>query len=269
MPQRSRVVAVGVPHHITQRGNARQDIFVSDKLRRVYLAILKENSRKYDLRILAYCLMTNHVHLVVVPERETSMASTFRRAHARFGHYWNAEFARSGHLWQNRYYSCPVGPDAVGRVIAYVENNPVRASMVDRADSYRWSSCIPHLGGDDPIGLLDWQWWRNRWDAETWRAALEADRPTAEQLAALRQSTGTGRPYGSRAFVEALEVRLNRTLAPRPGGRLRNTTPVKKADENPATSTPYPDSLWFPAEDGFAGGSNLIHPCRASGVGCL
>ena len=120
MPREARVVAVGLPHHITQRGNARQDIFTTDALRRAYLRLLSQHAATHRLRVLAYCLMTNHVHIVAIPETDSSMANTFRHAHGRFSQYWNTEQKRSGHLWQNRYYSCAVEEAAVGRVIAYV-----------------------------------------------------------------------------------------------------------------------------------------------------
>jgi len=105
---------VGLPHHITQRGNARQDVYTSDPLRRTYLQLLSEHASANHLRVLAYCLMTNHVHIVAIPEEAGSMANTFRHAHGRFSQYWNTERKRTGHLWQNRYYSCPVEEGAVG-----------------------------------------------------------------------------------------------------------------------------------------------------------
>lgn len=111
---------------MTQRGNARQDVFITDPLRTIYLELLREHASLNHLWIVAYCLMTNHLHLVVIPETEKSMENTFRHAHSRFAQYWNTEFHTDGHLWQNRYYSCPVEESAVGRVICYVENNPVR-----------------------------------------------------------------------------------------------------------------------------------------------
>jgi REP element-mobilizing transposase RayT len=140
------VVAVGLPHHVTQRGNARQDVFVSDQLRAIYLELLREHASLNQLRVLAYCLMTNHLRLVVIPEAAKSMENAFRHAHSRFAQYWNTDFHTDGHLWQNRYYSCPVEEIAVGRVVSYVENNPVRARMAERAEQFAWSSARAHLG---------------------------------------------------------------------------------------------------------------------------
>ena len=114
----ARVVAVGVPHHITQRGVDRHVIFTSDQARNVYLALLKEHAKHHGLSILGYCLMTNHVHLLAIPEHPDSMAATFRYAHGRFAHYVNAGQCRSGHFWQNRFYSCPIEESAAGAVLA-------------------------------------------------------------------------------------------------------------------------------------------------------
>src|ERR1035437_243594 len=222
MPRAKRVVAVGAPHHVTQRGNARQDVFVNDGLRRIYLNLLAEHAGKNSLRVVAYCLMTNHVHLVVVPESLRSLANTFRHAHARFSQYWNTAFRRTGHLWQNRYYSCPVEEAAEWRVIRYVEQNPVRAGIVETATAYAWSSARAHAGLElSP--LLDCDWWKRRWTAESWAAALrEAD----EEAEAIRLATYSGRPYGSEAFVRALETELGRKLERRKGGR-----PPKQPEE--------------------------------------
>jgi putative transposase len=221
MPRESRVIALGVPHHITQRGNARQDVFLTDGLRRAYLRLLTEHAAAKSLRVLGYCLMTNHVHVVAIPETEGSMANTFRHAHGRFSQYWNTERSRSGHLWQNRYYSCPVEEARVGRVIAYVESNPVRAGMVRCAGEFEWSSARSHLGMEEAGPVLDMDWWGRRWTAETWLEFLTEYALTVEEARSIREATYTGRPLGSGAFVAGLEASLGRKLAPGSGGVAR------------------------------------------------
>jgi putative transposase len=217
MPREPRVVAVGLPHHITQRGNARQDVFTTDSLRRAYLRLLFQHAATHRLRVLAYCLMTNHVHIVAIPEADSSMANTFRHAHGRFSQYWNTEQKRNGHLWQNRYYSCPVEEAAVGRVIAYVENNPVRAGMVKYAGDFEWSSAPAHLG---QVGLtLDEDWWQDRWTVQEWKQMLLNRADQEQELRAIREATYTGRPLGSKEFVAALGEKLGRDLGTRSGGR--------------------------------------------------
>lgn len=165
--------------------------------------------------------MTNHVHVVAMPAAASSMAHAFRHAHGRFSQFWNTQQNRTGHLWQNRYYSCPVEEAAVCKVMAYVENNPVRAGMVECAEDFEWSSARAHLGGVIASPMLDMEWWRQRWTPGEWRAML-LDRTEAEQeLDAIRRATYTGRPLGSKEFVAALEAKLGRILEARPGGRTR------------------------------------------------
>jgi putative transposase len=223
MPREPRVVAVGAPHHITQRGNARQDVFLSDSIRRAYLRLLGLHAAACRLRILAYCLMTNHVHIVAIPDADTSMANTLRHAHGRFSQYWNTERNRIGHLWQNRYYSCPVEESAAGRVIAYVENNPVRAGLVDRAEDFEWSSARAHSAQADFGEMLDRDWWQPRWSAAEWRAILENRMAGAKELRSIREATYTGRPFGSAQFVAGLEQSLGRRLDFGRTGRSRRT----------------------------------------------
>ncbi len=189
VPREPRVVAVGLAHHITQRGNARQDVFTADALRRAYLELLAEHAAANRLRILAYCLMTNHVHIVALPETESSMANAFRHAHGRFSQSWNTERRRTGHMWQTRYYSCPVEEGVVDRVIAYVENNPVRAGLVGPAEDFEWSSARAHLGGAQCGVALDWEWWEARWTAAGWRRFLGDSMSTAEERRAIREAT--------------------------------------------------------------------------------
>lgn len=124
-----RVVAIGEAHHITHRGVARQAIFHSERARSLYLQVLGEQAAQHKVQILCYCLMTNHVHLVAIPQRREALARMVRFAHGPYAQYANTELGRTGHFWQNRFYSCPVENTAVGRVLAYVELNPVRAGL--------------------------------------------------------------------------------------------------------------------------------------------
>ena len=211
MARIARVVATGLPHHITQRGTNRQPVFTTDRSREVYLALLREHSRRHHLRILAYCLMTNHIHLVAIPEQEDSLHRTMRYVHGRFAQYINAELLRCGHLWQNRYYSCPIEPSGVEPVIAYVELNPVRAGLVQHAAEFAWSSAAFHVGmATDRFDLLE----EDRrgsaiGEGPSWTQYLLA---CVEQGSAIRQATFTGLPLGSEEFVKELEMCLGRKL---------------------------------------------------------
>ncbi|MCL0086503.1 transposase [Thermodesulfovibrionales bacterium] len=106
MPRITRIVAVGLPHHITQRGNYRQNVFLDDNDRKHYLSWIHEYSTTYSLSLLAYCLMDNHVHFIAIPKREDSLAKTFNTSHIRYSHYFNKKIKTTGHLWQGRFYSC-------------------------------------------------------------------------------------------------------------------------------------------------------------------
>ena len=111
---RARVVAVGYPHHITQRGNNRQDIFFDDNDREEYLGLLNRHARKYSLDVLSYCLMSNHVHIIAVPHTPEALAQTFNFTHMRYSQYYNKKMEMSGHLWQGRFYSCIMDEDKIG-----------------------------------------------------------------------------------------------------------------------------------------------------------
>jgi len=223
MRREPRVVALGLPHHITQRGNARQDVFTTDSIRHAYLKLLSEHAAGNGLRLLAYCLMTNHVHVVAVPTNASSMANTLRHAHGRFSQAWNTLENRTGHVWQNRYYSCPVEEMEVGRVLAYVENNPVRAGMVGCAEEFEWSSARAHLGKGTAGRMLDMEWWQQRWNPQDWQAVLH-DRESEPALRTIREATYTGRPLGSQQFVERLQEKLGRILHARSGGAKERIT---------------------------------------------
>ena len=216
----ARTVMPGVPHHITQRGNNRQDVFFVDDDRRFYLELLKEQCDEHGLEIAAYCLMTNHLHLVATPGEPDSLALALGRMHMRYTQYVNRLHARSGHLWQNRFYSCPLGPGHRTKALVYVERNPVRARMVRHACNYKWSSAAAHAGGDDTSGLLDLASWRRGHSPDDWQARLSL--PDDETfLAEIRAKTHRGRPLGSDSFISKLETLLGRRLHALSRGRPR------------------------------------------------
>jgi len=209
MPRSARCVLPGLAYHVTQRGTDHQRVFFTAADRRTYLGLLKENLEDCEVRVWAYCLMTNHVHLVVVPEREDSLAVLFRRVHGRYAQYVNARRRRSGHLWQNRFFSCPLSASHQWKALAYVERNPVRAGMVDNAADYRWSSAAAHLTGRDGTGLIDWGIWREQGGAESW-AELVASPEELSELQLLRRCTYAGRPFGEECFTQEIETKLQR-----------------------------------------------------------
>ena len=216
MARLARVVAVDVAHHVTQRGNARQYILNSDGERMVYLDLLRQSVQLHSLSVIGYCLMSNHVHLVVIPRKATAMAKALKEAHGRYATYWNAAHASSGHAWQGRFYSCPLDTAHLWEALRYAELNPVRAGLVARAQEWKWSSAAAHCGlrddillSDDfpPPGVIaDWSEW------------LRIEH-TEEDLKAIRKHLSTGRPWGSPDFIQQLEALTGRSLQLRRVGR--------------------------------------------------
>jgi putative transposase len=226
MPRTARIAIVDVPHHITQRGNNCQDVFFVDADRRVYLSILKEQSEKYGLEILGWCLMTNHIHLIARPSAPESLAKALGRAHLRYTQYVNHLHVRSGHLWQNRFYSCPLGREHFWQAMRYVEQNPVRAGFTRPAWEYAWSSAAAHINGNDDMMLLNMPYWQKIVANVDWRQVLEKLQ-AKEMTEHIRQSTNSGRPLASDSFLSKLETKLNMRLRPSPIGR-----PKKPETEN-------------------------------------
>lgn len=138
-----------VAHHVTQRGNYRQDVFFTEADRRVYRALLRESAKRHGLGVSAYCLMTNHVHLVMTPEREESLVKALGRTHLMYAQYIHRLHGRLGHLWQSRFYSCPLDNAHAHNAAAYVELNPVRAKMVKKAWDYvvQWAGPLRQVRG--------------------------------------------------------------------------------------------------------------------------
>ena len=221
MPRIARIVIPGCPHHVTQRGNNRQDVFFCDDDRRFYLATLKAQAERFGLSVHGYCLMTNHVHLVATPAGEESLARAVGRTHWLHARRVNDLHGRSGHLWQARFHSCGLDEKHLILALRYVERNPVRAGLVRKAWRYPWSSAAAHAGkGADRAGLLDLARWHETWSAEIWEEWLTGDPPAQEQER-LRRAAQRGRPLGSDDFLADVEARLGHRLRPLPVGRPR------------------------------------------------
>jgi putative transposase len=221
MPRVARIVLPGWPHHLTQRGNNQQDVFFVDDDRRAYLAFLKERCSEAGVAILGYCLMTNHVHLIAVPSRAAALATAVGRTHFAYTQYVNRRHGRSGHLWQNRFYSCPLAEPQTWSALRYVERNPVRAGLTRAAWRYPWSSAAGHVGeSPDTSGLLDLDDWAATWKPERWRALLREPLEAGE-TERLRRHLRTGRPLAGNRALAKLETKLGRRLRPLPVGRPR------------------------------------------------
>jgi len=222
MPRVARTVFAGVPHHVTQRGNRREKVFFSDEDRQRYLAWLGEYCRRHDVAILAYCLMPNHVHLVLLPERADGLERALKPLHMRYAQHVNRRRGWKGHLWQGRYFASPLDETYLWAALRYVERNPVRAKLVRRAENYAWSSAAAHckLRADDLL-TKDPHWTAQMSAPGDWSKWLaEGDRD--EELHRLRRDVERGLPCGSDRFIGKLERASGRSLRFRPRGRPKN-----------------------------------------------
>jgi putative transposase len=220
MPRHSRIVIPKIPHHITQRGNYRQNVFEHDEDYVQYCTWMNQYSQKYGVDILAYCLMINHIHFVVVPHDEESLARVFNTIHMRYAQHVHRRRGARGHLWQGRFFSCFMDSDHLCHAIRYVERNPVRAGMATVAWDYRWSSAGVHAGLQDadkgPIAVDIKNF---PMDKPEWREYLHAEN---EQIVnELRLKTQRGLALGGERFIKRLEGKLDRSLACLNPGRPR------------------------------------------------
>lgn len=223
MARISRVVLAGCAHHVTQRGVRSQDVFFSAEDRSEYLRLLGEQARRHGLRVISYCLMTNHIHLIVVPSRAAALAQGIGEAHKRYTRYVNFRQGVRGYLFQGRFFSCPLDERHFVAAIRYVERNPVRAGLAKQAWEYPWSSAAYHVGAVESDALVSTREAGGVIGQEDWKALLESD---PEEMASLRRSTRTGRPLGDERFIRRAEHATHRQLrrgkpGPKPKGGLK------------------------------------------------
>lgn len=214
MARLARVVAKEYPHHITQRGNRRQQTFFVDKDYSLYINLMAKWCSKYNTEIWAYCLMPNHVHIITVPQSEDGLRRSIGEAHRRYTNLINQREGWRGHLWQGRFSSYPMDQDYLLAAARYIEFNPVRAGIVDKPWEYEWSSAKAHISGKDDklvrvLPLLE--------IVKNWQDFLltAVSKDFTEKL---RKHQSTGRPLGSEIFIERLEKSLNRTLKKKKSG---------------------------------------------------
>lgn len=215
MARLARVVVEGVAHHVTQRGNRRQQTFFSDEDYAAYVALLAEGCQAAGVEVWGYCLMPNHVHLILIPSTDDGLRVALAEAHRRYSRRVNFREGWRGYLWQGRFASVPMDEAHLLACARYVELNPVRAGLVARAEDWPWSSARAHLSGQDD-GLVRMQPLLGQ--VGDWAAFLDAGLTGAEREA-IRAGERTGRPLGSEAFVTDLEQRLGRVLARQKPGR--------------------------------------------------
>ncbi len=214
MARIARLVIPGVPHLVTQRG-ARRMIFFEAGDYEAYQGLLTEWCRKAGTEIWAWCLMPDHVHLILVPSHEDGLRAALGETHRRYARHINARQEWRGHLWQERFHSFPMDEDHLLTCARYVELNPLRAKLARRPEAWQWSSARAHLEGrEDGVvkvaALLD--------RVPDWRSFL-AEGLDAAALAPIRRHGRTGHPLGSAEFFDRLETILGRDVRPGKPGR--------------------------------------------------
>jgi len=215
MPRVGRVIIPKIAHHIVQRGNNRQNVLENENDFTSYCYWINKYSLKYNVSILAYCLMSNHVHFVIIPEDKAGLSKFFQTVHMRYAQYINEKRQTSGHIWQGRFFSCVLDDAHLFQAIRYVEQNPVRANMVKYPWEYEWSSarCHVNIPGSkhiriEEIEIIDKDHWRDY--------ILNREKSSDEEL---RKTTNKGKAFACDDFIKYWERNMNCTLRDLKRGR--------------------------------------------------
>jgi putative transposase len=219
MARLARAVAPGMPHHVIQRGNRRQQTFFNDEDYKAYLELMSEWCMKHQVENWAYCLMPNHVHLILVPQNKEGLKTAVGEAHRRYTRRINFRKGWRGHLWQGRFSSFIMEEKYLFACTRYIEFNPVRAGLVKNPEEWKWSSAGPHIKKKNDIlvktkPLLEMV-------KKPWKDFLSNDIHSSE-IDLLKKHERTGRPLGTDSFIEKMEFLLNRKL------RLQKPGPKKR-----------------------------------------
>lgn len=226
MPRRPRLAIAGIPWHIIQRGNNRCACFYAGDDYRFYLATLHKQAKKYHCAIHAYVLMTNHVHLLLTPEKTESASLLMKHLGQRYVQYINKTYRRSGTLWEGRFRSCLTQEEIYVLICyRYIELNPVRACMVNDPSDYPWSSYGANaLGAQNALltphmlytGLARETSERQCAYRELFKAHLED-----KIMEGIRKATDGNYVLGNEKFQEEVEYMLKRRARPGKSGRPR------------------------------------------------
>lgn len=218
MPRQARVVVPGCPHHVTQRGNRRQQTFFRDADYLTYLQIAAEAFAEAQVEVWAYCLMPNHVHLIATPRTPEGLARAVGTTHLRYTRHINSRERWRGYLWQGRFASFAMDEDYLRTCVRYAGLNPVRAGLTARAEAWAWSSVRAHLTGRSDLLLTPGPVFE-RYGPEL--ESLFACDVSEEARRKLARASATGRPLGAGDWVKALEKSFGRVLSDPPRGRPR------------------------------------------------
>lgn len=220
MPRLARTVVIDYPHHITQRGNAKQNVFYDEGDYLHYRQLIAKFAPRYGLEIWAYCFMPNHVHFVAVPRECDALARTFNTCHMLYAQYLNQKRNTSGHVWQGRFFSCVLDERHLYAAIRYVELNPVRSGLAKEPQEYLWSSARGHMGLEIDVLICDHAYITKT--IKDWKFFLSL--PEEEEMVSkVKKFTHNGLPCGDDEFVKTISAALDKPIVIRPRGRPPKT----------------------------------------------
>jgi len=215
MARLARAIFPGLPHHVTQRGNGRQQTFFADEDYALYRELLRGHCADAKVAIWSYVLMPNHVHLILAPSDQDGLRRALAPVHRHYAGHVHARERRTGHFWQGRFGCVATDEDHLAATVRYVAMNPVRAGLCERAADWPWSSAATLLGNEDD-GVTEAAPVRAR-IADL--AALLESAEDEERTMRLRRGESIGRPIGSVEWLEALEGERGRSFKPGKRGR--------------------------------------------------
>jgi len=214
MARLARLVVPDIPHHITQRGNGRAQVFFGHPDYALYRDLLATSCEAAGVAVWAWVFMPNHVHLILVPSDTDGLRRALAAVHRRYAGHIHARLGRTGHFWQGRFGAVAMDEAHLAAALRYIALNPVRARLVTRPEEWRWSSVHAHLSGR-PDGITALAPVLQRYPDFT---ALIAQGDDPEAFDRLRRAECIGRPLGDDAFLHRLETHTKRILRPRKRG---------------------------------------------------
>ena len=217
MARIARVVAPEYPHHIIQRGNRRQKVFFQQDDYDEYLRLLNSYSHRFNIDVLAYCLMPNHIHIIVMPHKGSSLAQAIGETHRNYTRFINFREKWRGYLWQGRFSSYILDERYLLAATRYILLNPVRAGLAKKPWDYKWSSAKHHLRSNNSSLVKDNLLHELIGD---WKYFL-ATAPNNGDIRLLQLHERTGRPLGDNTFIEKLESLLKVDLKKKRAGRKK------------------------------------------------
>ena len=218
MPRKPRIIIPNIPVHVTQRGNRQLNIFHDDMDKEFYMKRFMFYKRKYKVKLYAWCLMDNHVHFVVEPQRKNSLYKLFLCLNTSYVAYYNKKYGVVGKLFGNRYFSCLLDEEHLYNTIRYVELNPIRANMTSKIVGYEWTSAHEHIGTRQKYFLSrlpDFlQHLINDWVSYLKEALCSRNQEIEQAFNRVRQATKRNLPLGNRKFIESVQSLIKNRILP-------------------------------------------------------